>query len=278
MKRSLVALSLLAASAMLAPAAHADEGLKWMTGCWRTADKSYKEVWSKPESGFLFGYALTYDETGALSFFEQARIDGGAPAVFNAYPGGFGPSEFTEESRGKNTVTFANNMQVAELSAGMGIFRTAMVTDNKAKAMDYHLSLMSKKMVAHMVPRDLLVFNKDSGIPTIIFTNEVDTIAGYPCKRAIAVFSKIDQPEIDLWYTDRIDMQNPNWFGPFADVPGVLLRYDVVQYGMRMRLDAISVQPGKVDPTKFDVKEDHDAVAPDVLHHELAEVLGTFSM
>lgn len=178
----------------------------------------------------------------------------------------------------RTTVTFANNMQVAELSAGMGIFRTAMVTDNKEKAMDYHLSLMSKKMVAHMVPRDLLMFNKDGGIPTIIFTNEVDTIAGYPCKRAVAVFSKIDQPEIELWYTDRIDMQNPNWFGPFADVPGVLLRYDVVQYGMRMRLDAISVQPGKVDPAKFKVKEDHDAVAPDVLHHELAEVLGTFSM
>ncbi|MDP1554251.1 MAG: DUF6265 family protein [Hyphomonas sp.] len=93
----------------LAPAAHADEGLKWMSGCWRTQDQTYKEVWSKPEAGFLFGYALTYDETGALSFFEQARIDGGAPAVYNAYPGGFGPSEFTEESRAKNTVTFANS-------------------------------------------------------------------------------------------------------------------------------------------------------------------------
>ncbi|MCB0768902.1 MAG: hypothetical protein KDC00_00665 [Flavobacteriales bacterium] len=178
----------------------------------------------------------------------------------------------------RTTVTFSSDKQVAELSAGMGIFRTAMVTDNKAKAMDYHLSLMSKKMVAHMLPRDLLVFNKDSGIPTILFTNDVDTIAGYPCKRAIAVFSKIDQGEIDLWYTDRIDMKNPNWFGPFADVPGVLLRYDVVQYGMRMRLDAISVQPGKVDPALFEVKADHDAVPAEVLHHELAEVLGTFSM
>jgi hypothetical protein len=178
----------------------------------------------------------------------------------------------------RTTVSFSNDKQVAELSAGMGIFRTSMVTDNKAKAMDYHLSLMGKKMVAHMLPRDMIVFNKDSGIPTIIFTNDVDTIAGYPCKRAIAVFSKIDQPEIDLWYTDRIDMQNPNWFGPFADVPGVLLRYDVVQYGMRMRLDAISVQPGKVDQSLFQVKEDHDAVPAEVLHHELAEVLGTFSM
>lgn len=112
MKHAVLALSFAAtfvAGCALAPAAHADEGLKWMTGCWRTQDKTYKEVWSKPEAGFLFGYALTYDETGALSFFEQARIDGGAPAVYNAYPGGFGPSEFTEESRAKNTVTFANS-------------------------------------------------------------------------------------------------------------------------------------------------------------------------
>jgi hypothetical protein len=93
----------------VAPAAHADEDLKWMSGCWRTSDKSYKEVWSKPDSGFLFGYALTYDETGALTFFEQSRIDGGAPAVFNAYPSGFGPSEFTETARAKNTVTFTNS-------------------------------------------------------------------------------------------------------------------------------------------------------------------------
>lgn len=91
-----------------APPAHADEGLKWMTGCWRTKDKTYKEVWSKPEAGYLFGYAMTYDQTGMLTFFEQSRIDGGAPAVFNAYPNGFGPSEFTEESRGRNSVTFSN--------------------------------------------------------------------------------------------------------------------------------------------------------------------------
>lgn len=111
MKYSVLALAFattFASGCALAPAAHADEGLKWMTGCWRTADKSYKEVWSKPESGFLFGYAITYDEAGAVTFFEQSRIDGGSPAIFNAYPGGFGPSEFTEERRAKNTVTFTN--------------------------------------------------------------------------------------------------------------------------------------------------------------------------
>lgn len=178
----------------------------------------------------------------------------------------------------RTTLSFSDDKQVAELSAGMGIFRTTMVIDGKKEDMDYHLSMMSKKMVAHLQPRDLGLFNKELGKPTIIFTEDRDTIAGYPCKRAVAIFDRIEHPETDLWYTEGIELKNPNWASPFAEIPGVLLRYDLVQYGMRMRLDAISVQPGEVDPAKFQVKDGFDPVKPEVLHHELAEVLGTFSM
>lgn len=178
----------------------------------------------------------------------------------------------------RTTLTFADDKQVAELSAGMGIFRTIMVMDGVKKGLDYHLSMMSKKMVAHLQPRDLGLFHQDSGKPIIVYTEDQDTIAGYPCKRAIAIFDRIDHPETELWYTDRIELQDPNWFSPFAEIPGVLLRYDVVQYGMRMRLDAISVKPGQVDPAKFKVKGGFEKVQPEVLHHELAEVLGTFAM
>ena len=96
--------------------------------------------------------------------------------------------------------------------------------------------------------------------------------------RAVAIFDGIDQPEIEIWYTDRIELKNPNWFGPFSDIPGVLLRYELVQNGVRMRLNALSVQAGKVDPAKFEVKQDFEKVPPTVLQHELAEVLGTFTM
>lgn len=178
----------------------------------------------------------------------------------------------------RTTLTFADDKQVAELSAGMGIFRTTMVMDGVKKDLKYHLSMMSKKMVAHLQPRDIGLFNADSGTPTIVYTQDRDTIAGYPCKRAIAIFNRIDFPETDLWYTDAIDLEDPNWFSPFAEIPGVLLRYDMVQYGMRMRLSAISVQPGTVDPVKFKVKDGFEQVQPEVLHHELAEVLGTFAM
>lgn len=178
----------------------------------------------------------------------------------------------------KTTLSFSKDRQSTELSAGMGIFRTTLVTDDEEQFIDYHLSLMSKRLVAHLLPRDLSIFNKTSGNATILFTEDTDTIAGYPCRRAVAVFDNIDEPEIELWYTDRIDLKDPNWFGPFAEVPGVLMRYDLVQYGMRMRLNAVSVTPGKVDPAKFIVKEDFLQVEPEVLQQELAEVLSTFSM
>ncbi len=178
----------------------------------------------------------------------------------------------------RTTLTFNGEKQVAELSSGMGLFRTTMVTNDLEQVMDYHMSLMSKKIVAHMKPSDLGLFNPDASPVTIIRTADIDTIAGYPCKRALAVFDAVDQREIELWYTDRIEMKNPNWFSPFPEIDGVLLRYEMIQYGMRMRLDALSVTPGEVDPSKFIVKPEFQSVPATVLHSELAEVLGTFSM
>jgi len=178
----------------------------------------------------------------------------------------------------RTTLTFNGERQVAELSSGMGLFRTTMVTNDLEQVMDYHMSLLSKKIVAHMKPSDLRLFNPDASAVTIVHTSDIDTIAGYPCKRALAIFDAVDQHEVELWYTDRIEMKNPNWFSPFPEIDGVLLRYEMVQYGMRMRLEALSVTPGEVNPAKFEVKPDFQSVPASVLHNELAEVLGTFTM
>lgn len=178
----------------------------------------------------------------------------------------------------RTTITFADGQQVAELSAGMGVFRTTLIADNETEQLDYLLSILSKKIVARMHERDMQHFNKDGRAFTILYTGQVDTIAGYPCRKAVAIFNDIRKPEIELYYTDRIQLENPNWFGPFSDIPGVLLSYEVVQYGMRMRLDAVAVTTGPIDPSKFEVKKEYEPVAPEVLHHELEEVLSTFTL
>ncbi len=177
----------------------------------------------------------------------------------------------------KTTLYFNEDQQMADLSAGMGVFRTSMVVNTPTKTLDYHMSVMSKKLVSELHLRDLSLFNKESQALTILYTNVTDTIAGYPCKKAVAIYSGIDQPEVALWYTDAIQLNAPNWYGPYSDIPGVLMRYEMVQYGMRMRLNATSVTPGPVDPSKFVLKPDYDRVTPEVLHHELEDVLSTFN-
>lgn len=177
----------------------------------------------------------------------------------------------------KTILSFNEDQQAVDLSAGMGVFRTSMVVNTPQKTMDYHMSVMGKRMVAELHPKDLDLFNKGSQAMTILFTQETDTIAGLPCKKALAIYNTVDRPEVELWYTDRIAMNEPNWYTPFSEIPGVLLRYEVVQYGIRMRMDAVSVTPGTVAADRFQVKADHDRVAPEVLDHELAQVLGTFT-
>ncbi len=177
----------------------------------------------------------------------------------------------------KTTLYFNKDQQLADLSAGMGVFHTFMMVHTPQQALDYHMSVMGKKLVSQLHPRDLALFNKESQAFTIMYTNETDTIAGYPCKKAVAVFSGISQPEVNLWYTNAIQIDQPNWYSPYSEIPGVLLEYEMIQYGMRMRLTATSITPGPVDPAKFEAKPGFDKVEPEVLHQQLSEVLSTFT-
>lgn len=215
---------------------------------------------------------------GCNSGFLDQRMDEGVIEYALSFPGYDSDGLMAGMLPESTTLTFADGKQLAELSVGMGIFRTHMVVDNDARSMDYHMSLMSKKIMSHLVPRDLAVITDGMPKPHLVFTNDVDTIAGFACKRVVAIFDRIELPEVDIWYTEAIDLKDANWFGPFAEVPGVMLSYEMIQYGLRMRLDAVSVTPGKVDPKKFEGRPEYQKVEPSILHHDMAEVLGTFSM
>jgi GLPGLI family protein len=176
----------------------------------------------------------------------------------------------------RTTLTFNEDKAITELSAGMGVFRTAIVTDQKTLEMDYHLSVLSKKLVSRLRAREVDQMNRREDQMAVLFTNTTDTIAGFPCRKAYAIFSGIDKPEVELWYTEAIEVENGNWYTPFPEIPGVLMRYEIEQFGMRMHLNATSVTASEVDPKKFEIRKDHRSVPPQVLRHELEELLESF--
>jgi hypothetical protein len=105
--KRLAVLLLLAGCSTATTSAEEEHSLGWLTGCWESEDGIYREVWSSPEHGFLFGYAVSLQDD-AVTFFGQTCIEPGPPAVFNAYPAGAGPSPFTERARTGTSIKFAN--------------------------------------------------------------------------------------------------------------------------------------------------------------------------
>lgn len=85
----------------------ADEPLAWLAGCW--TDGSVVERWTLAEGGYLFGSSVTVDEGGAVSFFEQLRIEPTDTGLaYYAYPAGSGPTRFDSVEQGEQAITFAN--------------------------------------------------------------------------------------------------------------------------------------------------------------------------
>lgn len=177
----------------------------------------------------------------------------------------------------KTVLSFNREHQSLDLSAGMGIFRTSMVVNTSAQVLNYHMSIMGKNLVAELRRRDLITLNKTPPTFAVIQTLARDTIAGLPCKQAYLIYEGIDVPEVEVWYTEGIQMDTPNWYGPFSEIPGVLMRYEMVQHNIRMRMEATAVKMGPVDQSKFAMRADHQKVSPEVLYQQLDEVLGTFS-
>ncbi len=177
----------------------------------------------------------------------------------------------------KAVLNFDREHQSLDVSAGMGIFRTSMVVNTPKQVVDYHMTLMGKSLVAEYRMRDLLAITKAQPTLAVVHTMARDTIAGLPCKQAYLIYDGLDKPEAEIWYTEALSLQTPNWYGPYSDIDGVLMRYEVVQHGIRMRMEATQVKRGAVDPRKFAERTDHQKVSPDVLNQQLTEVLGTFS-
>lgn len=87
----------------------------------------------------------------------------------------------------------------------------------------------------------------DSDIQTVLnrhpkykieFTGKKDTLLGFDIKNAIAIDPKNPNQKIDIWYTEDIQVKNSNWFNGFQEIPGVLLKYSIEQYGLKMVFQA----------------------------------------
>lgn len=167
----------------------------------------------------------------------------------------------------KMTVKFKNNCTRADVSAGMGLLKMAVVFDEEKRTMIEMVKLFNNKFVNVLDSNGVKKENSSFPPYKLIETKDKKTIAGYVCKRAIVSFMD-STAKFDIFYTDDIDIKNPNWSNQFHAVSGVLMEYQVKRHGLEMRFTAKSVTKSEIEDNSFELPDDYELISKEKMDEQ----------
>lgn len=155
---------------------------------------------------------------------------------------------------------FKENNTVSELKTGAGVFQTKFINQNKNKKLIHLVKMVNSKYGLILDSTEIYdSYAKMVDGMRIEKTQETKEIAGYKCYKAKVTF---DHPEnnFDIYYTNEIKIDNPNWCTPFHQIDGVLMEYQLENYNILMRLTAESVVEADVDAGEFEMPGDYQEI------------------
>jgi len=176
------------------------------------------------------------------------------------------------------TFAFKANSFASYFEAAGGVFKNRIIADRQEKKVEHQLKVFRKKVKVMMDETDVLQMLAEYPKMTVIETGDVDTIAGYPCNKALLVYDDIEKKHIEVFYTKSINLEKPNWCTQYHDIDGVLMAYEIVEFGIRMRLEAISVKSEKITPEVLKPHDDFTPISKASMDIELAQLVETFEL
>jgi len=158
------------------------------------------------------------------------------------------------------TMSFKNNNICFNLSA-FGVFATDLISKQGSKTLTQTLKLMGKKYAVVATQDSLKEYMKAEPTMTIEYTKNTKTVAGYKCKHAKCTFHNPDFPSFDVYYTEDIKIEDPNFYSQYSPIKDVLMEFNVYRYNVFMRLTAKKVNEKDVDDAVFEAAADFKKVS-----------------
>lgn len=157
---------------------------------------------------------------------------------------------------------FSGNNMVTEFNAGMGLIKIMLIANADSGRISQLLKIMNKKYVYSVDSSRVSELYEELPEMTVELTDETKEIAGYLCKKAVVTI-KIRSPKDTLkethniFYTQQLNVPEPNWCTPFKEIDGVLLEYQIMRYNIEMKFTAKSIMPANLDSTEFLIPDDY---------------------
>ncbi|MHB8258961.1 MAG: hypothetical protein ACYDCN_09655 [Bacteroidia bacterium] len=152
---------------------------------------------------------------------------------------------------GKMTVKFKDNMLVAEMST-MGVFTTTFIFNPVKKNLIQLVKVFDVKQACIDDEKSIAEENKNY---ELVFeeTKEKKEIAGYKCKKVIATMTDDPSKVFDVWYTEELNINNPNANTPYDKLKGMLMQYRLKKFGLELEFTAKGVEKEKISNEEFEL-------------------------
>lgn len=167
--------------------------------------------------------------------------------------------------------SFSEKGSKSEISAGMGLFRSAYIHNTDANTFTQTVKVLNKKYQSSYTKDTFLAMNPK--FQNIVFIeSEKDTvILGYNCNITNFSFNN-DTTQHTVYYTSEIGGKNPNITTPFEQIPGIMLKYTVENFGVMMDFTAEKIVISDIEESIFEISNEYALVTPEELKVQIESI------
>ena len=159
------------------------------------------------------------------------------------------------------TMTYKNNVYKNEVSTSM--FKSIMISDCNKKQMTMILNY-GKDLNIYTTLNEKETKKWLESFPELdyITSYHKEELIGFSCFKHYGVYENLeDGHDVEIIESTDIPIINSNWCNQYHQFKGVLLGYEIQQYGMNMKLTAKSIKQNKSIPDSvFDIPKNHQEV------------------
>jgi hypothetical protein len=167
--------------------------------------------------------------------------------------------------------TFTKNSTKSEISAAMGLFKSAYINNRQTQQFSQTVKMLNKKYQTTYADDSFDRMNPKFANLSITFSDEQDSILGFLCHKANFLVGD-NGKTYSVYYTDEIGSKNPNAGTPFSSIPGIMLKYTVENFGIIMEFTAETIHKKKVDTNDFNIGEEYTVITPEELKDQIETI------
>ena len=170
-------------------------------------------------------------------------------------------------------VSFKKDKILFDISAPIGNSGIMNLSNPEKGIFDTYISLLTMRYYYPAKPGEIQPgFDAMEGM-NIRKTQKVTQICGFNCKNAEITLPGEQGIVHQVWYTDEINIKNPNISNPFSEIDGVLMSFFFFMGDAEMHFNAESVYRKDIPDKVFDRKEKYKRISREEISNFIEKLI-----